>query len=184
MQLTSLNGAQAGSPRWSPDGKTIAFDDRMEGHGDIFVISAEGGGELSQAAHGSAIDQTPLYTAQRLVQMSTSADELPLAQEALRLGDREMDLAFAAAVWEAQVHPAVLERRSETEPSQAAARRGEISGRRQGTGRATYRRVQRRPVLKRTAWRINWNKRKSRWSSISFDVHTSTTHRVTAGKAA
>jgi small-conductance mechanosensitive channel len=66
------------------------------------------GGEQSEAAHGSAIDQTPLYTARRLAQMSTSADELPLAQEALRLGDREMDLAFAAAVSEAQLHPAVL----------------------------------------------------------------------------
>src|SRR5271169_4587349 len=66
------------------------------------------GGEPSQAAHGSAIDQTPLYTAQRLAQRPTSAEELPLAQEALRLGDREMDLAFAAAVSEAQLHPAVL----------------------------------------------------------------------------
>src|SRR5713226_4373228 len=66
------------------------------------------GGELSQAEHRSAIDQTPLYTSQRLAQTSTSVDELPLAQETLRLGDREMDLAFAAAVWEAQVHPAGL----------------------------------------------------------------------------
>ena len=66
------------------------------------------GDELSQAAHPSAIDQTSLYSALRLVQMPTSVDELPLAQEALRLGDREMDLAFAAAVGEAQVHPAVL----------------------------------------------------------------------------
>src|SRR5437667_12472267 len=40
--------------------------------------------------------------------MPTSADELPLAQEALRLGDREMDLAFAAAVSEARMHPVVL----------------------------------------------------------------------------
>jgi len=40
--------------------------------------------------------------------MPTSADELPLAQEALRLGDREMDLAFAAAVSDAREHPAVL----------------------------------------------------------------------------
>ncbi len=66
------------------------------------------GGERSQAEHASAIDQTPLYTALRLAQMPTSADELPLAQEALRLGDREMDLAFAAGVWDAQEHPAVL----------------------------------------------------------------------------
>jgi len=38
----------------------------------------------------------------------TSAEELPLAQEALRLGDREMDLAFAVGVREAQEHPAAL----------------------------------------------------------------------------
>src|SRR5947208_7023056 len=66
------------------------------------------GSASSQAAQGSAIDQSPLDTARRLVQMPTSADELPLAQEALRLGDREMDLAFAAAVSEVQMHPAVL----------------------------------------------------------------------------
>src|SRR5438876_5839789 len=66
------------------------------------------GGTSAQAEHGSVIDQTPLDTARRLVQMPTSADELPLAQEALRLGDREMDLAFAAAVSEARMHPVVL----------------------------------------------------------------------------
>jgi small-conductance mechanosensitive channel len=59
-------------------------------------------------ARGPAIDQTPLHTAQRFAHMSTSADELPLAQEALRLGDREMDLAFAAGVRQAQDHPATL----------------------------------------------------------------------------
>src|SRR5580704_5765516 len=63
-------------------------------------------GEPSQAEHGSAIDQTPLFTAQLLAQMPTSPTEVSLAQEAVRLGDREMDLAFAAGVWEAQVHPA------------------------------------------------------------------------------
>src|SRR5438876_1613854 len=66
------------------------------------------GGESVQAVHGSAIDQTALYNARQLAPMPTSADELPLAQEALRLGDREMDLAFAAGVREAQEHPAVL----------------------------------------------------------------------------
>src|SRR5439155_19917260 len=65
-------------------------------------------GEESQAAHGSTIDQSPLDTAERLEQMPATADELPLAQEALRLGDREMDLAFAAAVSEARMHPVVL----------------------------------------------------------------------------
>src|SRR5216684_1661977 len=49
------------------------------------------GGESSQGVPGSAIDQTSLDTARRLTQMPTSADELPFAQEALRLGDREME---------------------------------------------------------------------------------------------
>ena len=66
------------------------------------------GGKPSQAAQGSVVDQASLYTARHFVQMPTSADELPLAQEALRLGDREMDLAFAAGVREAQEHPATL----------------------------------------------------------------------------
>ena len=64
--------------------------------------------DLSHAAHGPAIDQGSLDAARQLTQMPTSAEELPLAEEALRLGDREMDLAFAAAVSDAQEHPAVL----------------------------------------------------------------------------
>src|SRR6266478_5336440 len=54
------------------------------------------------AAQGPIVDQTPLLTAQRLAQMPTTAEELPFAQEALRLGDHDMDLAFAAAVREAK----------------------------------------------------------------------------------
>jgi small-conductance mechanosensitive channel len=61
-----------------------------------------------EAAQGSIVDQTPLLTAQRLAQMPTTAEELPFAQEALRLGDHDMDLAFAAAVRNAQEHPPVL----------------------------------------------------------------------------
>src|SRR6202166_1442382 len=64
--------------------------------------------EQSQAAHGPAIDQSSLDAARKLVQMPTSADELPFPQEALRIGDREMDLAFAAAVSDVRQHPAVL----------------------------------------------------------------------------
>jgi small-conductance mechanosensitive channel len=61
------------------------------------------------AAQGQpVVDQTPLLTAQRLAQMPTSPEEQPFAQEALRLGDHEMDLAFATAVREATEHPPVL----------------------------------------------------------------------------
>jgi small-conductance mechanosensitive channel len=44
--------------------------------------------------------------------MPTSTEEKPLAEEALRLGDHEMDLAFAAAVQDAQEHPPVLSARA------------------------------------------------------------------------
>jgi small-conductance mechanosensitive channel len=60
------------------------------------------------AAQAPIVDQTPLLTAQRLAQMPTSTEEQPFAEEALRLGDHEMDLAFAAAVRDAEEHPPVL----------------------------------------------------------------------------
>ena len=60
------------------------------------------------AGQSTDIDQTPLNTAQKLAQMPTTSTEMPFAQEALRLGDQEMDLAFAAAVLEATEHPPVL----------------------------------------------------------------------------
>src|ERR1700682_1122961 len=64
--------------------------------------------QFSHNGQAPAVDQTPLITAQRLIRMPVTAEELPFAQEALRLGDREMDLAFAAAVREAQDHPLTL----------------------------------------------------------------------------
>jgi small-conductance mechanosensitive channel len=54
------------------------------------------------------IDQTPLLTAQQFAKMPTSAEEKPFAEEALKLGDHQMDLAFAAAVNDAQEHPPAL----------------------------------------------------------------------------
>src|SRR6266851_2841548 len=54
------------------------------------------------------VDQRPLQTAQQFAKMATSAEEKPFAKQALALGDHEMDLAFAAAVQDAQEHPPVL----------------------------------------------------------------------------
>src|SRR5258708_11932296 len=59
-------------------------------------------------AQAAIVDQTPLLTAQRLVQMPTSAEEKPFAEEALRLADHEMDLAFAAAARDAAQNPPVF----------------------------------------------------------------------------
>ena len=54
------------------------------------------------------IDQTPLTTAQQLAQLPTTAEELPLAKEALRLADFEVDLAYDAALRNARQHPPPL----------------------------------------------------------------------------
>jgi len=54
------------------------------------------------------VDQTPLWTAQRLAKMPTNVDERPFAEEALQLADKEMDLTYAAAERDAEVHPPAL----------------------------------------------------------------------------
>jgi small-conductance mechanosensitive channel len=82
----------------------------------------------SKASYGGAaqapiVDQTPLLTAQKLAQMPTSPEEQPFAEEALRLGDHEMDLAFAAAVRDAEEHPPVLS--AEAKEIQARLQQGE-----------------------------------------------------------
>jgi len=60
------------------------------------------------SAQPELVDQRPLQTAQQFAKMPTSAEEKPFAEQALALGDHEMDLAFAAAVLDAQEHPPVL----------------------------------------------------------------------------
>ena len=54
------------------------------------------------------VDQSPLQTAQALAQLATTAEERQFAQEALRLGDHEVDLAYNIALREAGSHPAPL----------------------------------------------------------------------------
>jgi hypothetical protein len=66
----------------------------------------------THSAQQELIDQSPLRTAQQFAKMPTTAEEKPFAEEALSLGDHEMDLAFAAAVQEAQEHPPVLSARA------------------------------------------------------------------------
>ncbi len=43
VQLTKFGGSHVGSPRWSPDGRQIAFDSRPSGLSSIYVINASGG---------------------------------------------------------------------------------------------------------------------------------------------
>lgn len=43
-QLTSLDGPVPGNPRWSPDGRSVVFESRSSGNGDIWRISVDAGG--------------------------------------------------------------------------------------------------------------------------------------------
>jgi small-conductance mechanosensitive channel len=67
------------------------------------VVGTPGYGQVP-----SAVDQTPLLTAQRLAGTVTSADEQPFAQEALRISDHAVDMAFAQALRDVTQHPPPL----------------------------------------------------------------------------
>lgn len=54
------------------------------------------------------VDQRPLIIARRLAAMASTSDEQELAQNALRLADLEVDMAFAAALHNATQHPAPI----------------------------------------------------------------------------
>jgi small-conductance mechanosensitive channel len=62
----------------------------------------------ADASQLELVDQRPLQTAQQFAKMTTSAEEKPFAEKALKLSDHEMDLAFAAAVHDIQEHPPIL----------------------------------------------------------------------------
>jgi small-conductance mechanosensitive channel len=57
---------------------------------------------------GSVVDQSTFWTARWLAQMPTTVEERQVAEDALHLADKDMDLAFAAAVREVEQHPPAL----------------------------------------------------------------------------
>lgn len=79
---------------------------------------SQGKGKTSGAAATPTVDQTPILTAEALAQMSTPQEELPFAQQALEIADRDMDVAYTAAKRELEDHPAGLT----TEAKQIQAR--------------------------------------------------------------
>ena len=70
--------------------------------------SATGTSTADGKQAGSTVDQSTLWTTRWLVQMPTTPEEREVAEDALHLGDKEMDLAFATAVREAEQHPRAL----------------------------------------------------------------------------
>jgi len=62
IQLTDNPGQSAGDPNWSPDGKLIAFDARLNSFAHICVIDA-GGGKPRSITSGSYNDVAPSWSA-------------------------------------------------------------------------------------------------------------------------
>src|ERR1700722_1480038 len=69
--------------------------------------TAEGGAK-TPSAQPQIVDQTPLKIAQQLAPLATLPGERQLAEEAIRLTDHEVDIAFTAALRDAALHPPAL----------------------------------------------------------------------------
>src|SRR5215831_19114709 len=74
----------------------------------LLVLTRDAASPVGSADHSDKnqlVDQSPLQTAHAIAALATSPEEQRFAQEALRLGDHEVDLAFADAVRDAAEHP-------------------------------------------------------------------------------
>jgi small-conductance mechanosensitive channel len=64
--------------------------------------------KANKANAAELVDQSALRTARQLAEFADTQEEQALAKEALRLGDRELGLAFDIALRDADAHPAEL----------------------------------------------------------------------------
>ncbi len=74
----------------------------------VYGLIRTGSQPSSNAPQQVLVDQTPLLTAQALAHLPTTPAEQPYAQQALALGDQEMDMAFSQALLDATQNPPVL----------------------------------------------------------------------------
>src|SRR5579872_2627728 len=65
-------------------------------------------GSVSSGHRQPAVDEAPYQTAQQMAKLASSWDEFRLAQQALKLSDHEVDLAFADALRDATERPPQL----------------------------------------------------------------------------
>jgi len=63
---------------------------------------------VAALAAADLVDQSTYATAQRLAQLAATAEEQTYAQSAVRIADHELDLAFKAALRDADAHPPAL----------------------------------------------------------------------------
>ena len=61
--------------------------------------------QVQRTAHHPLVDEQPLQTARAAAKLAASWDEERLAQQALKLADHEVDLAFSDALRDATEHP-------------------------------------------------------------------------------
>jgi eukaryotic-like serine/threonine-protein kinase len=89
LKLTSFNGRLGGTPAWSPDGQSIAFDMRNEdGRGDVYVAPARGGAPVPLTDH-PADDLVPSWSrdGQSIYFGSTRAGSYQIWKMSARGGD-------------------------------------------------------------------------------------------------
>ena len=72
------------------------------------VATTSTGNAKTAPAQPQVVDQTPLKIAQQLAPLATLPGERQLAEEAIRLTDHEVDIAFTAALRDATLHPPAL----------------------------------------------------------------------------
>ena len=96
---------------------------RTRGQPDTSAMSGSSTDRERQS--GSVVDQSTFWTARWLAQMPTTVEERQVAEDALHLADKDMDLAFAAAVRDVEQHPPALS--AEAEEIQARLQQSENS---------------------------------------------------------
>ena len=69
------------------------------------IMTHDTGKPVTQRAFRRLVDQKPLETARNLAIQASDTDEQRFAQQALRLADHEVDLAFNVAMRQAKEHP-------------------------------------------------------------------------------
>src|SRR5262249_45190428 len=70
--------------------------------------------EKTKKAAAGLVDQTALENAHQLAQIADSDDEKAIAENVLKIGDRELDLAFDIALRNADAHPMALSPEAKT----------------------------------------------------------------------
>lgn len=81
--------------------------------GSAYVATRDSSHPAATGGQSPLVDQTPLRTARQLTPLALTTEEQRLAQEAARIADHEVDLAFADALREASEHEEKVDPKNE-----------------------------------------------------------------------